>query len=67
LDRESDPKLDSNLASEQHPASELSHGNQRSNLLQIAKAVVALATGLPQFNNKLRNCQACGILLSNLD
>jgi hypothetical protein len=37
------------------PDSELYHGNQCSKLLQIAKSAVALASGLPQFNNKLRN------------
>jgi hypothetical protein len=34
--------------------------------MRIAKSAVALATGLPQFYNKLRNSQACGIPLSNL-
>jgi hypothetical protein len=33
--------------------------------LWISKSVVAFAIGLPQFCNKLQNCQACGIPISN--
>jgi hypothetical protein len=38
-------KLGSELDSELHPDSEVSHGNQRSKSLRIAKSAVAL----PQF------------------
>jgi hypothetical protein len=60
-----DPELDLEPDSELDPDSELSHVSQRSKSLQIAKSVVALATGLPQLYTKLQNCQACGIPLAN--
>jgi hypothetical protein len=47
LDPELDLKLDSELNLELDPDSEVSHGNQRSKLLRIAKSGVALATRLP--------------------
>jgi hypothetical protein len=51
-----DPNLD--------PDSELSHGNQRYKSLQMVKSAVSLATGWPQFHNKLQNCEVFGIPLS---
>jgi hypothetical protein len=58
MDLETDPESHPKLGSELDPDSWQS-------ALQIAQSAVAFASGLPQFYNKLRNCQACSIPLSN--
>jgi hypothetical protein len=69
---ELDPKKDPETDSELDPNSWQSGLQIAQSALQIAqsalriaKSAVAFATGLPQCHNKLRNCQAYGIPLSN--
>jgi hypothetical protein len=65
-DPDMDPETDLELDPEKDPETdwELDPDSWQS-ALRIAKSVVTFATGLLQFHNKLRNCQASGILLSN--
>jgi hypothetical protein len=62
MDPEKDPEPDLDLDPETDWELEL---DSWQSALRIAKSAVAFATGLLQFHNKLRNCQASGILLSN--